>query len=158
MVEQAFDRSNERAELELISRREQRRRRAVLRQHAMIACAENDRDKSRGITEGQPAGEPCLDGFVSWVVHALQARGQRRRVVGDDEVGRLEQGGQGGARQMRDHAVMVGDEQLGGRHGRRANSRGAFSRSAPSIEATISCAASSGRFRVAGSASGTARA
>ena len=71
MVEQAFDRGNERAELEPVARRKRRWRRAVLRQHAMIACAEDDRNKAQGITEGQPAGEPCLDGFASWVVHAL---------------------------------------------------------------------------------------
>jgi hypothetical protein len=67
---------------------------------------------------------------------------------------------------MRDRAVSIGNEQLGelpidptlGGYGRRASARGAFSRNALGIEATISHAASSGRFKVMGSASGKARA
>ena len=71
MVGRAFDRGNERAELKLITRRKRRWRRAVLGQHAMIACAEHDRNKAQGITERQPAGEPCLDGLTGWAVHPL---------------------------------------------------------------------------------------
>src|SRR4029077_14212255 len=114
----------------------------------------------------QPAGEPRLDWFASGAVDALQARGQRRRVVGDDEIARSKQGGYRRAGQMRDRPVSIGDEQLGeppidlvgGGHALGDSARGAFSRSAASIEVTISRAASSGRFRVAGSASGTAKA
>jgi hypothetical protein len=86
MVEQAFDRRNERAELEPVARRKLRWRRAVLGQHAMIAGAECDRDKARGITKRDPTGEPYLDGFAARAMHPAQARGQSRRVVGDDEV------------------------------------------------------------------------
>jgi len=59
----------------------------------MIAGAESDRDKAQGITKRQPASEPRLDWFASGTVDALQARGQRRRVVGDDEIAWPKQGG-----------------------------------------------------------------
>ena len=84
MVEQTFDRRNERAELEPVACRKSRWRRAVLGQHAMIAGAECDRDKARGITKRDPTCEPDLDWFAARPMHPVQARGQSRRVVGDD--------------------------------------------------------------------------
>ena len=52
MIEQPFDRGNEGAELEPVARRKRRRRSAVLSQDAMIAGAEDERDKARGIAKG----------------------------------------------------------------------------------------------------------
>ena len=76
MVEQAFDRRNERAELEPVARRKLGWRRAVLGQHAMIAGAECDRDKARGITKRDPTGEPYLDWFAAGAMHPVQLAGK----------------------------------------------------------------------------------
>ena len=85
MVEQAFHRRNERAELEPVARRKLRWQRAVLGQHAIIAGAECDRDRARGITKRDPTGEPAplpeprqmRDG-MSFATHIRQsARGAR---------------------------------------------------------------------------------
>jgi len=65
MVERAFDCCVERPEREPVARRERRRRGPVFRRRAMIAGAECDRDKARGITKNHPGGEPRLDRFAA---------------------------------------------------------------------------------------------
>src|SRR5262245_45379796 len=93
---------------------------------------------------------------------AGQARGQRRRVVGDHEIAGAKVIGKAEAIDMPERAQRIDDEQLGvgrtlmglcsGNHGWLSSGVG----SAAPIASRTSSAASPGRFNVEGSASGTA--
>jgi hypothetical protein len=101
---------------------------------------------SRSLTQ---AASLTLDGFAARAMCARQGRWQRRRIVGDDEVARLEERGERRARQMTDAAYHVGDQELGAQavdrngcsHGRVAGASEAVRGSAPTSGATISPAA-----------------
>jgi hypothetical protein len=64
-------------------------RRPVFGRRAEVSGAERNRGEASHIMRFQriAAGQPNLHGSAGRQMHAGQARGQRRRVVGDDEVG-----------------------------------------------------------------------
>jgi hypothetical protein len=55
--------------------------------------------------------EPHFHGVTGRQMHAGQARGQCRRVIGDDDVVREDEGRKIGTRTVRDRASLIDDEQ-----------------------------------------------
>jgi len=160
-----LDNCVESAEPKTVAGRKKRRRRPVFRSRAMIAGAECDCVKPRRVARDHPSRKADLERLAARAVDARQARGQGRRVIGDYEIAGAEQGRERRAWQAPHSTAGVDNKELGGsasgtvgdNHWRPATARLAFG-SAPMSHSTISWAASSGRFKAAGSASGTASA
>ncbi len=165
MPEEALDDRRQRPEENTVAGREARRRGPVLGPRAVVAGTEGDGDEARRVVKRAPRGEAKLDRRAAFRMRAAEARGQGRRVVGDNEVARPKQRRQIGARRVAEPAARVDGEKLrlrraravGGDHAASGESTARFGKAA-AIASISSAADCSGRFSVAGSASGTASA
>jgi hypothetical protein len=88
MIEHRVDRCHERTEGQTIPWPERRWRRTVFRSDMKVACAEDNGCKpSHGIRHQRVATcQPYLDFSAASLMGPAKARGQRRRIVRDDEV------------------------------------------------------------------------
>ena len=140
MIEQRLDGRRERSELEPIAGRQRRRQRPILGPRPEVARAEDDRRESVDVpvpaidppprdvwtvwrdlaearsnssaSEGRPASRTSIVGAARHV-HAVQAGRQRRRIVGDHQIARLQEIDEPRSRRVRDASVRVDDEQPG---------------------------------------------
>src|SRR5262249_45097427 len=130
----------------------------------MITGPEGKNDKPGGIAHRYPRRKADLDRLAACDMGAAQARRQGRRIVRDDQVARAEQPCKLGSRRIPHCAAGVDNQQLGrfpvvavgGTHGCLSTRCSTLVDKATRIVSTISPAECSGRFRVNGSASGTA--
>jgi hypothetical protein len=88
MPAQAAHRCAQRPQREHIARREHRRQGAILGGRAVVAFAEDQRGKVPNVFGIERASlcEAHFDIPSTRDMHAAKARGQRRRIVGDDEI------------------------------------------------------------------------
>ena len=171
MIELAHDRRLQRTQAQAIAGCEGRRRRAMLGRRAEVALAEHNRREisHRLNVERASCCEAHFDRRAGRNVHSGEAGRQRRGIVGDHEIARAQIIHEGGPPCVNDLALRVHDEKLrlrrtlhrlaGGNHARAASAAlplGALAGTGAAIRSSSSSAASSGRFNVDGSASGTA--
>jgi len=156
----------QRAERQAIAGHQQWRRCPILGPDVEVALPKhNGRELAHLVArERLPAGQPDFDRSAALQVTSLQARGQRRCIIRDHEITGSKNVHQVGARCVVDVSGAVDDEQsrihwpLNRTIGCDDHAACLSRSSAAAIVSATSRAASSGRFRVAGSASGTASA
>jgi hypothetical protein len=80
----------ERAERQLIIRMQRWRRRSIFSARVVVAPSKHDGDETLSVAAGERwfASEPHLDSETGAGVHAMQARWQCCRVVGDYQIAR----------------------------------------------------------------------
>jgi hypothetical protein len=115
VAEQSLDARAQGAEDEPVAGRERRRHGAVFGARAEVARAEDDGAEAINVfgLERGAGGESHFDSRSRSRVNAPQARGERRGVVGDDEVSAAQVFDEGGARRVADSAARVNDEEFG---------------------------------------------
>src|SRR4029450_7972723 len=114
VVENALDVGGERSQGQRVILCERRRRRSVFRPRAMISRTESNCEESRRISHRDERRKPDLDRSAARVVHAVETCGQRRSIVGNDEVARSKKRGKFAARQMSHPAAGVYEQELCG--------------------------------------------
>src|SRR5215831_6086637 len=91
MAEQALNGRNKWSQREAVARRERRRGHPIFGARAVITRAEYERDEPPGISHRHPRRKPDLDRLTACHVHAAETRRQSCRIVGNDQVPRVEQ-------------------------------------------------------------------
>ncbi len=112
MPEHAVDGSDKRPEREAIAERERRRGWTLFGARTPIAGAEHHgREPQVFGRERRTTGKPHFDGRSAWQMDAVQACGQGRCIVRDNEIARLQKIRQARARGVRNRAVPIDDQQ-----------------------------------------------
>jgi hypothetical protein len=104
----------QRTELQLIAGVQGGRWRPVFGRRPKVSYAEHDRGEPSYVTGSQRIAscEPHFHGATGRQMHAGQARGQRRRVIGDDDVVREDERRPIGTRMVRDRPSFIDHQQL----------------------------------------------
>ena len=103
----------QRTQLQLVAGVQGGRWRPVFGRRPKVSGAEHDGGEPSHVTGAQRIAscEPHFHGATGRQMYAGQARGQRRRVVGDDDVVRADERRKIGARTVRDRPSLIDDEQ-----------------------------------------------
>lgn len=108
-----FDVAQGRPQLQAIAGRERWRRRTILGPRAEVSLAEDDGREGVDVLGGQrcASGKADFDLCAGRLMHAAEARGQRRRIVGDHQVAWAQKLDEPRPTGVRDAALRVDDEQ-----------------------------------------------
>src|SRR5262249_26147981 len=113
-VEEMLDNPDKGAECKSVARHKRWGRHSLLGARAIITRAECNRVETGWLVDRCPRCEPNLDPFSARTMGARQARRQRRGIVGDDEVSRIEKRSNRGAHRVAQIAISGHDEEPGG--------------------------------------------